>query len=499
MSETPFDRLRAACAEIADLGGACALLRWDEQTYLPPGGGESRGRQVAALTSILHEKVVSPRFDELLEAVRAGESDLTSDERAFVRELDFAREREKKLPTSLVTELALEESRSFEAWQSAKRTRSFEVFAPHLRRLLDLSRQKADCYGWEVSPWNALVEDYERGMTTAIVAEVFSPLRRATQELLDRIRSHPEPDTRFLEQTWPVETQRELGLRMARDLGFDFERGRQDVSAHPFSSTIGPGDVRITTRFTETDLLSALGSTVHEVGHALYEQGFRESDMRTPLAEAPSYGLHESQSRFWEILIGQSLPFWCHYVPILKKYFPGRLSDVAPEQFYAAVNRVKPGLIRTEADEVCYNLHIAIRFELEILLVEGDLPVEELPGEWNRRYEEYLGVKVPDDARGCLQDVHWAVGSFGYFPSYTFGNLYGAMFLEKMESDVAGLWEAVGRGDFSVPLGWLRQNIHQEGRRLLPLALVEKVSGRGFSAQPLIDHLNRKYGELYGL
>lgn len=494
-----FAAFRAAYTELGDLRGAIALLQWDEQTYLPSRGAEARGRQIAALAAILHAKQTSPEFDRLLEPLLADPDALSPDEQAAVREFTFDRDRARKLPPALVREMALEGSRGFNTWQTARRENNFSAFAPCLKRLLDLSRQKADCFGWDESPWDALVQDFERGMTATRVEAAFRPLREATVALLDRIRGAARPDVAFLQQTWDVARQRELGMRVAADLGFDFEAGRQDVSSHPFTTDIARGDTRFTTRFTETSLLDALGSTIHETGHALYEQGFLATDDGTPLSGAPSYGVHESQSRFWEIYVGQSLPFWKHYTPIVRQYFPGRIAGADADRFYRAVNKVEPGLIRVESDEVTYNLHIVIRFELERLLLEGRLAVEDLPAEWNRRYREYLGVDVPSDALGCLQDVHWSGGAFGYFPSYTFGNMYAAMLVEKMERDLPALWDAVGRGDFALPLGWLRAHIHEPGRRYLPLDLIERAAGAPFGADPLIRHLSRKYTALYNL
>ncbi len=496
-TDPSLNALRDEYREFCDLRGALSLLQWDEQTYMPPRGCDARARQIAALTSILHERLISPRYDELLEKAHARESELSDDERAFLRELEFDRDRERKLPAELVRELALEQSRAFASWQVAKRDRDFPKFAPHLTRLLELSRQKADCYGWEGTPWNALVPDFERGMTADRITRIFMPLREATVALLDQIRGAKPIDAGFLDQPWDVARQRELGLRIAADLGFDFESGRQDVSTHPFTSGIAHGDCRFTTRFAERGLMDALGSTTHETGHALYDQGCRVEDDGTPLAGAPSYGVHESQSRFWEVYVGKSRAFWAHYLPIARQSFPGQLSEIGVERLYRAINRVVPGLIRIEADEVTYNLHIIIRFEIELLLLEGKLPIADLPAEWNRRYREYLGVQVPNDGQGCLQDVHWSLASFSYFPSYTFGNMYAAMLVEKMEHDIPGLWEAVEGGEFSVPLGWLRTHIHRVGRRMLPLELIEHVCGIPVSADALIRHLNEKYGEIY--
>lgn len=493
-----MDSIKEAYGEIVDLSRAAAVLSWDQQTQMPPRGAESRGRQLATLSSLMHERFTHPRLEELV--MQAGaEQDLSDDEQAFLRELEFDRARVAKLPASLVRQMALETSAAFEAWSRARQTRDFQVFAPHLRRLLELSRQKAECLGYTQTPWDALVPDYEPGMTAALLRPILEPLRDATIAFLGRISKAPAPDTSFLGRKWSVERQREFGLRVARDIGYDFASGRQDVAPHPFCTSFGPGDVRITTRYDESNLTESLLATIHECGHALYNQGFRPEDDRTPLGDAPSHGIHESQSRFWEIVIAHSAPFWRHYFPIMQQYFPGQLDGVTAGQFLRAINRVEPSLIRVGADEVTYNLHIAIRFDIEVRLFEGDLAVEDIPAEWNRQYKELLGVDVPDDARGCLQDVHWSYAAFGYFPSYTLGNIYGAMIAEKMEEDLPDMWTDVEQGRFTAPLDWLRRNVHQEGKRLRPIPLIRKVTGKDPSAEALLRYFERKYGELYGI
>ncbi len=490
--------LKEACGEIADLAHAASVLAWDQQTYMPPRGAESRGRQMATLSSLIHERITSARLGDLM-ARAESDGDLSEDGRAFLRELDFIRTRLIKLPGSLVREMALETSAAFEAWVRARKQKDFAAFAPHLSRLLELSRQKAECLGYKDTPWDALVPDFEPGMTAATLRPILEPLREATVALLGRIRAVPEPDTQFLSGTWPADRQREFGLRVARDIGFDFEGGRQDIAAHPFCTSFGRGDVRITTRYDESNPVEALLATIHECGHALYDQGFRTEDDRTPLAGAPSHGIHESQSRFWEIVIAHSTPFWRHFLPVMKEYFPGQLDGVEVGDFVRAINRVRPSLIRVGADEVTYNLHIAVRFDLEVRLLAGELAVEDIPAEWNRQYKELLGVDVPDDAAGCLQDVHWSHAAFGYFPSYTLGNIYGAMIAEKMEEDLPGMWDDVEQGRFTAPLEWLREHVHREGKRLRPVPLVRKVTGRDPSADALLRHFERKYGELLGI
>lgn len=493
---TSYEELRELYGEIADLDHASALLSWDQQTYMPPRGSESRGRQLATLSGLSHEKLSNPRIEELLNTVEDEGDPVRA---GFLRELKYQRERKLKLPASLVKEMTLETSRAFDVWRQARREKNFQLFSPNLDRVIQLTRQAAECFGYEKTPWDALVPDYERGSSAEKLTAILAPLRDATVKLLEQIRSKPQVPTGFLEQKWDLAQQREFGLRVARDIGYDFAGGRQDVAPHPFCTTLGFGDVRITTRYKEDALLDAVGSTVHEAGHALYEQGFAPELARTPLFDAPSLGMHESQSRFWEIRIAQSRPFWGHYLPILHQYFPGQLDGVGLDDFYRGINRVEPSYIRVESDEVCYNLHVMIRFEIEQRIFDGSLETAGIPETWNRLYKEYLGVTVPNDALGCLQDVHWAYGSFGYFPTYSLGNICCAMLVEKMEHDMPGIWESVQEGRFVGILAWLRENIHRYGRLYGTPELMKRVTGKEISADALVRYLQAKYTEIYQL
>jgi len=495
---TAFEQLQTILGKVSDLSSASALLSWDQQTGMPPRGAAARGQVLATLSETIHGMITAPEVAKLL-AEAGAKPRLSRDEKAWLREATWANERACKLPASLVRELSLAEAQAFEDWQRAKAAQKFALFSPSLKKLVALARQKAECFGYAETPWDALAQDFERGTSAARVTKLFSPLRDATVDLLAKIRNAKPVDSSCLTGKWPLDAQREFGMRVARDIGYDFNAGRLDVSSHPFSTTITAGDHRITTRYAESNLLDALGSIIHECGHALYEQGFNIKDARGPLYEAPSLGVHESQSRFWEVRIGQSLPFWRHYHPIIRQYFPGRFDDVTAEQLYAAVNQVEPDFIRVEADEITYNLHIIIRFELEVAILSGELSVDDIPAAWNEKYARYLGITVPNDAKGCLQDVHWAYGAFGYFPSYTLGNIYSAMLVEKLEADVKGLWKGIERGDFGAALSWLRENIHTHGRRMPAEELVKQATGRAPTVEPLIKYLRKKYGSIYGV
>lgn len=497
-TQQKFDRLSQLYGEIADLGFAAATLHWDQQTQMPPRGSEARSLQLSTLSTVIHEKMIAKELGALVEELKSADG-LDEFQKAFVRELAFQSDRSAKLPESLVRELSLETARAFDVWVRAKREKDFKIFQPALTRIVELVRQSAECYGYEGTPWNALVPDYEKGLSAERLEKLLTPLRDATVKLLEKILSKPKVDTAFLKQQWDIPAQREFGLRVVRDLGYDMAAGRQDISAHPFSTTLGLGDCRITTRYTEDSLLDALLATIHEAGHSMYEQGIDAKLARTPLFDGAGLGVHESQSRFWEVRIGHTRPFWRHYLPILKQYFPGRLDGVDVERFYKAANRVEPGFLRVESDEVSYNLHVILRFELELQLFNKELEVADLPEAWNGRFEDYFGFAVPDDSKGVLQDVHWSGGSFGYFPTYSLGNIYNAMLTEKMEGDMPGMWDDVASGRFEGILAWLRKEIHRHGKTYLPSDLMKKAAGKEASPDALIRHLDEKYTEIYGL
>jgi carboxypeptidase Taq len=498
--ENRIKQLRERLGEIADLNSAVSILHWDQQTYMPPKGAEARGMQLATLSALSHRAFTSEEMGELLKELDQEKDRLDPDDSALVAEALYRYERATKLPEAFVHDLTQAESQAFEAWIGARKKSDFNSFAPHLDKLVVYQRRKADLLGYSGSPYNALLEDYERGMTEEQLREIFSELAGEQTELLNRILASPNrPNVGWLDREWDEKAQWDFGMKVLADLGYDLEAGRQDKSAHPFSTSFDIHDVRITTRLDPRDLFAALSSTLHEAGHALYEQGFRPEDRRTPLAEAPSMGMHESQSRTWENQIGKSLPFWKRYFPDLAKAFPGHLEGLGPEEVFRADNRVERSLIRVESDEVTYNLHIILRFEIETGLVKGSLKVAEVPEVWNAKMKEYLDLEVPDDAHGCLQDVHWSSASFGYFPTYALGNLYAAQMFEKAEADLPHLWSSVEQGDFSPLLNWLREKVHRHGRRKQAAELIEEITGAAPSGEAFLNYLNRKYGEIYGL
>ncbi|MDX2177575.1 MAG: carboxypeptidase M32 [Candidatus Sumerlaeia bacterium] len=497
MSNT-MTELRAAYGEIADLRAAMGLLEWDQQTHMPKEGFATRGRVVATLAQIAHERYLSPRFDELVAAAEAeappGDDAITLDL------LRWERDRERRIPATLVEENSLAVTASYQAWEEARKTKDFAQFAPHLEKVVALRRRFADHYGYDAHPWDALVPGFERGMTAALIKPVFDKVQPRVTALLKAIQSKgPAHDLSFLDQRWDPDAQWAFGMRVLADLGFDLARGRQDRSTHPFTMGMAPTDVRLTTRLKAESLFSALMATAHEGGHGLYEQGFRPEDARTPLGHAPSSAVHESQARLYEYRVAACLPFWRHYAPVLREHFPGQLDNVSAEQLYAAINEVSASFIRVDADEVTYPLHIILRFELELELIAGTLAVRDLPEAWNAKMRAYLGITPPDPVLGCMQDVHWAEALFGYFPSYSLGTMFGAMFMEKMEADHPSLWTDMEAGDFRPVLGWLRRNVHTVGSRMKPLELVRAATGREFTPEPFLHYLEAKYTELYRL
>jgi len=491
-----FDALLGRMHELKDLSGLVFLATWDQQTYLPPKGEDARGHQLATLQGILHERLVDPALGELLERARAGP--LEDDERAMVRVLSRERDRAVRVPPSLVRALAQAQSRGLTAWRAARQARSFAPFAPALKTLLELRRQQADAIGHGGERYDALLDGYEPGMTVARLTPVLARLKERLVPIVRALASARQPEDVLSGRRFEAETQRRFTLRLLEEMGFDFGAGRQDQSVHPFSGGTHARDVRLTTRIDEGQL-SAVFASLHEGGHGLCEQGYSEAHHRTPLAAAPSTGLDEAQARLWENLVGRSRPFWRRFFPVLQQHFPQSLSDVTADGFHGAINRVGPSLIRGHADEVTYNLHIVLRYELELLLVHDELPLEELPREWNRRMTELLGVTPPHDTAGVLQDIHWSSGDLGYFPTYALGNLYGASLFAALRRDATDLDERLERGELTVVTRWLREKIHSQGSRHDAEELVARICGHGLRDDDLIEYLKAKYSQLCGV
>jgi carboxypeptidase Taq len=493
-----WEQLFSIDRECRRLEKAAAVLQWDQETNLPPGGIEDRAEQIALLQSIWHRKFTDNETGRLLDQAEEGEKSPL--ERDFCRVLRRNYDRAVKLPGELVRDAARAEGLSQAAWVEARRNNDFASFAPHLKAMIDFARKKAGYWGF-TGPrvYDGLLDIYEPGLTAGQTEALFTPLREGLTGLLQKIGRASPPEDAFLDREYPVEDQARFNRELMEGLGFDTRRGRLDTSAHPFTTSLGFDDIRITTRYAPNQVLSGIFSTIHESGHAFYEMGFAPELRGTCLAEGASMAIHESQSRLWENVIGRSRPFWEFWFPRLKARFPGQLSGTGPEVFYRAVNRVRPSLIRVEADEVTYALHIILRFELEKRLFAGTLQVEELPGAWRGLMGEFFGLEPPTDADGVLQDVHWSMGSFGYFPSYALGNLYGLQFWGKLRRDIPEAETLIREGKFETIRQWLRENIYNQGCRPEPAELLRTVTGEKLSVAPFLGYIKDKYTELYGL
>ena len=500
-----WQRLAEASRRWNTINSITGLLHWDQETKMPSNGIDHRGRQVSLLARMAHEEATSTQVGELIAECEA-DSDLTADPTSdtatnLVR-LRRDYDRATRLPSALVGEEAELATQAQHHWAKARAADDFSQFQPWLTKVIDLMRRKAECFGWADGgePWDGLAEDYEPGCTAAWVETVFTPLRERLQGLLDRVMgSRTPPSNAFNELCLPVDAQERFVRSIATQIGFDFDCGRLDVSTHPFCSGFHPTDVRITTRFHENNLNDAIGSTMHECGHGIYEQGLRRDMAGLPLGSAVSLGIHESQSRMWENQVGRSESFWhwCHGE--LNKTFGSAVKGLSFEDVYGGANIVRPDFIRVEADEATYNMHIMIRFELERLMLKGELDAADVPTAWNERYREYLGIDVPDNTRGCMQDIHWSMCAMGYFPTYTLGNLYSAQLYEAACVAMPDLEAGYAKGEFAPLRTWLNDNVHVHGRRYEAAELCQVATGSPLSADPLMRHLESKLSAIYGL
>ena len=492
-----YARLLEVMSELADIAHAQALMGWDQETNMPPKGARMRARSLGTLAGIYHDKLTMQSLVDLIEDLK--QADLAGDEAVNLRQLDREQARARKIPRELIVELSETASLSHEAWVKARADDDFAHYRPWLEKMLHLKTQVADIVGFEGSIYNALLDEYEPYATAEEIGPVFGELRQHLVRMVEKIATVDRPPFDALERPFPVALQEQFGRRIMEEMGFDLEAGRLDRSVHPFCSGIGPEDVRLTTRYDGNGFTQSLFGIIHETGHGLYEQGLPADQETLPAGRAVSLGIHESQSRLWENMIGRSRRFWSHYLPALKELFPTQLDGVDLDAFYGAINRVEPSLIRVEADEVTYNLHILLRFELERELLAGELSVAELPEAWNQRMEDYLGIRPPNDALGVLQDVHWSLGLFGYFPTYTLGNLYAAQLYDSAVRDIPDLDEQVSRGELMPLKSWLNAKVHQRGSRLQAGELVREVAGKGLEIGPFVGYLNEKFGRLYDL
>jgi carboxypeptidase Taq len=492
--------LKDILGEVADVNRAAAVLAWDQETYMPSGGIAHRADQLTTLRRLAHIRFTADGVGALLDELEGevGGLPFDSDDSSLVRVTRRDYDHARKLPSALVAEIARAGAMARPVWQKARQDADFKLFAPYLEKNVELNRRVADALGYEERPYDALLDRTEPGLTTDQLEGIFAELKNAIVPLVgDIARNADAVDDSVLYRGFDPELQLQYSLHVVAKLGYDLERGRQDLSAHPFTISFGPGDVRITTRVSRDFFNECLFGSIHEAGHGMYNQGIGENLDRTPLWSGASPGVHESQSRLWENLVGRSAAFWRYFYPSLRNAFPGPLNGVDEEDFFRAVNKSYPSLIRVEADEVTYNLHILLRFELENELLEGSLKVRDLPEAWGARVRSYLGIEVPNDREGVLQDIHWSGVSFATFPAYTLGNLIGAQLMEKVRTDVPDLEGHIERGEFGVLLKWLRSNVYRHGRKFTPNELVERVTGKPLTPGPWIAYVRQKFGALY--
>ncbi|MBN1698474.1 MAG: carboxypeptidase M32 [Spirochaetales bacterium] len=503
--EESIHRLKDIDGEITLLIRSRSLLDWDQETYMPEKAIDERARQIALLERLIHERITSPETGELLaklgvdEEHAPGPGVYTDIDAAFLRETSRRYDKAVRLPDSLVSEIALQASLAQARWAVARRESDFSLFAPHLSTLLTLIREKADCLGFRKDRYEPLLDEYEPWLKPEVLDEILEKLKPRLGALLNRITATGKTKTNnFLSREFPVEKQKAFGRFILEKMGFEFERGRLDTSAHPFTTALGSSDIRLTTRYNPRHFSTGCFGIIHECGHGLYDLGFSESLSGTLLENGTSLGIHESQSRLWENIVGRSLPFWQAFYPKLNELFPDVLADVDTDAFYRGINAVEPSLIRVEADEVTYNLHIILRYELERKLINEELAVEDLPDAWNRESRKLLGVSPGNDSEGVLQDIHWSFGAFGYFPTYTLGNLYSSQFYMTMKKETANLEEEVKKGNLIIIREWLKNRIHQHGRVHPAHELCRIVTGSPLDHEHFLTYLNEKYGALYG-
>jgi carboxypeptidase Taq len=491
-----YETYRQHMRKLADVRAALALMQWDQETYLPAKGTAFRAQQVATLSEMAHQLATSEKLGSLLESLENKNSPNETEQKniSLTRE-DFLKQ--KKYSPAFVRKMSETVSKSFNAWNLAKKESRFAVFEKELSELIELKKEETQILGYKLHPYDALMDEFEKGCTVDLVDKIFGNMLPRLRLILEKIQKSGQPEDSFLFKSFDKKKQWDFGMQVIAELGFDFEAGRQDLSSHPFSTSFNKYDVRITTRIDEHDFSSMLFSCVHETGHALYEQGLPESEYGLPSGEYASLGIHESQSRLWENHVGRSHAFWKFHFPVIAERFPEAFAGISDGAFYKAVNKVKPSLIRTESDELTYHFHVMIRYEIEKMLITGELQAADIPACWNDKYKKWLDVEVKDDQHGCLQDVHWSHGSFGYFPTYSLGSFYAAQFFACANRHDNGIKEKMEKGDTAGLLSWLRQRIHGYGRIFTSEELCKLATGETLNVQYFLDYLLDKYGKIY--
>jgi carboxypeptidase Taq len=482
--------------KIADVKYASAVLQWDQETYLPPKGNTIRGRQIATLSEMAHQQFTDEKIGAMLNELVTKDG-LTATQKRNVQLSLEDHVKANKFTSDFVRTMSETTNKSFHAWIQARKENSFTAFQQPLHELIQLKKQEADILGYEQHPYNALMNEYDNGLTVAITDKVFAALKPQLSAILSDTERHAQVDDAFLHQHFNKDNQWKFGMEILKRMQFDFEAGRQDMSEHPFTINFNTSDVRITTRIDENDFNNMTWSCIHEGGHALYEQGLPAGEYGLPLGEYCSLSIHESQSRLWENNVGRALPFWQHNFLLAQTFFSKQFGHITVEQFYKAINKVQPSLIRTEADELTYHFHVMIRYEIEKMLIEGSITAKDIPAYWNEHYEKYLGVKVPDDKNGCLQDVHWSHGSFGYFATYSLGSLYAAQLYAAITKENLSVEKEIATGNNKPLLQWLQKNIYPYGRYYTSEELCKKATGETLNSTHFINYATKKYAAIY--
>lgn len=484
--------------KIADVQFAAGVLNWDHETYMPSKGANFRAQQLSTLAGIAHELATKEELGTLLNKL-SKDTTLTEKEKRNIAQSLKNYNQNKKYTTAFVEELSKTISETFQAWQKAKATNDFKIYAPHLKKLVQLKRKECELLGYTEHPYDALIDQYEPETKTKQLEILFADVKNQLVEFVKQIAEKPQNKDNFMFLNYNKDKQWNFGIDILKQMGYDFEAGRQDISSHPFTTNFSSEDVRVTTRINENDINEMIWSCIHEGGHALYEQGLPASEYGLPSGEYISLGIHESQSRLWENNVGRSLAFWNFNFNKLKEYFPENLNNISSKDFYRAMNIVKPSLIRTSADELTYHFHVLIRFEIEKALIEGKIEVDDLPSYWNTKYKEYLNIDVPSDSQGVLQDVHWSHGSFGYFPTYSLGSFYAAQFFSQAKKEIKNLEQEIEKGNLNPLLNWLRENIHKHGKHYNATQLCEKITGEKLNFKYFMDYAKQKYSDLYNI
>lgn len=497
-----MEKLKKTTREISLINSAVATLAWDQRTKMPVKGSDNRAETLGLLSTMAFKKSISDEVGEYLEDLQAPSNfeELSENDQTMVKVMAHDYKKSKVIPPDLFQKYIVARSKSETTWEQAKEKNDFKLFQPHLEGLLEIIREFSGLYGYKDNPYDALLDEYERDLTTEklkkIIGELKTELVPFIKELIEEGKA---PDTSILKGSFDSKTQEQISMEALKAIGYDLAAGRLDETVHPFTIGVGPGDVRITTKYLPDDFTSALFSTIHEGGHALYEQGISEEFKWTPLYSATSLGIHESQSRMMENMIGRSREFLKFFYPKIQEAFPENFKNASLDDFYKAINNVQPSLIRTEADEVTYNLHIMLRFELEEAMLNRRLEVKDLPDAWNEKIKEYLGIEPANDSEGVLQDVHWSGGMIGYFPSYMLGNLYAAQFFNKANEEIPGLMNSIEKGEITPLVKWLRKNIHMQGKKYTPNELILKVTGEELSPEYFMKYIKSKYSLIYNL